>query len=210
MAFRRTLKYRGAMLRTIAHRLLESPVVFQLQQRLCNNYSSLKEAFPDYFDVIGKYILDVGCSTAACAGQIIDMEKNSYVGVDIDPKYVELAKKMHPCGRFLHGDARTLPFDNDSFDLVMFNGVWHHMDDDLIRSCMKEVSRVLRRTGSIVVSEPVFRSDWPVSTWLLKNDRGKYIRDRAGYRALFEGLSIVEERTLRIAMHEFAGFVARK
>ena len=84
------------------------------------------------------------------------------------------------------------------------------MEDDLIRSCMKEVCRVLRPTGTVVVSEPVFRRDWPVSTWFLENDRGKYIRDRAGYRALFDDFAIIEEKTLQITMHEFAGFVARK
>ena len=198
------------MLRDIAHRLLDNPLVFQLQQRICNNYLSLKDTFPAYFGVTGNNILDIGCSTATCAGQIIDMKNNYYVGVDIDPKYVELAKKMHPHGHFLQQDARSLPFEKDFFDLVMFNGVWHHMEDDLIRSCMKEVSRVLRPTGAVVVSEPVFRRDWPVSTWFLENDRGKYIRDRTGYRALFDGFAIVEEKTLQITMHEFAGFVARK
>jgi SAM-dependent methyltransferase len=198
------------MFRSIAHRLLDNPTVFQLQQRVCNNYLSIKKAFPAYFGVTGKNILDIGCSTATCAGQIIEMKNNYYVGVDINPEYVELAKKLHPYGHFLQQDARTLPFENDFFDLIMFNGVWHHMHDDLIRSCMKEVFRVLRPTGAVVVSEPVFRRDWRVSTWFLENDRGEYIRDRAGYRALFDGFAIVEEKTLRITLHEFAGFVARK
>jgi SAM-dependent methyltransferase len=198
------------MLRDIAHRLLDNPIVFQFQQRVCNNYQSLKETFPSYFGVTGKNILDIGCSTATCSGQIIDMKNNHYVGIDIDPKYVELAKRSYPHGQFLQQDARKLPFENDFFDLIMFNGVWHHMDDGLVRSCMKEVHRVLRPTGVVVVSEPVFRRDWPVSTWFLENDRGKYIRDRAGYRALFDEFSIVEEKTLRIMLHEFAGFVARK
>ena len=62
----------------------------------------------------------------------------------------------------------------------------------------------------MLVAEPVFRRDWPVSTFFLKNDRGKFIRTRDGYRSLFAGFDIVEENTFRLAMHELRGFVARK
>jgi ubiquinone/menaquinone biosynthesis C-methylase UbiE len=196
------------MLRQIAHKLLEIPAVFDIQQRLTNHYSNLTKAFPEYLDVTGKKILDVGCSTAACAGEIVDMKANEYVGVDIEPRYIERARKQHPDGRFLVQDARSLPFEPETFDLVMFNGVWHHMDDALIRSCMSEVRRVLKKDGHVIVSEPVFRLDWPISTYFLKNDRGKHIRDREGYRALFDGFTIVDERTLMIAFHEFVGFAA--
>ena len=66
------------------------------------------------------------------------------------------------------------------------------------------------RPASCWSLEPVFRSDWPVSTFFLKNDRGKFIRTRDGYRALFADFDIVEETTFRLAMHELCGFVARK
>jgi SAM-dependent methyltransferase len=197
------------MLRSAAHRLLDNPLVFRLQQKLCNNYLNVRDAFAGYLMTAGNDILDVGCSTAACAGQIIDMNRNRYVGVDIDARYIELAKKFHPHGHFLQQDARKLPFGSGSFDIVMFNGVWHHMDDALVLACMAEVARVLRPTGVVLVSEPVFRRDWPVSTFLLENDRGRFIRTRAGYRTLFAGFDVVEEKTLRLAMHELCGFVAR-
>ncbi len=198
------------MIRDVAHHLLGYPLVFELQQRFANDYQNLKDAFPGYFHVSGKNILDVGCSTAACASRVVDMKANHYVGVDIDAKYIDLARRRHPDGSFYTQDARKLPFESDYFDLVMFNGVWHHMNDDLIRACLLEVRRVLRPSGIVVVSEPVFRHDWPLSTWFLRNDRGRFIRNRAGYRALLDGFSIVEEKTLRISLHEFAGFAARK
>jgi SAM-dependent methyltransferase len=190
-------------------RLLDVPIVFQLQQKICNNYLNVATAFASYLEIYDKDILDVGCSTAACADEIINMKNNRYIGIDIDLRYVNLARRIHPDGRFIQQDARHLPFDTKSFDVVMFNGVWHHMDDDLIRECMEEVKRVLRPTGVLLVSEPVFRHDWPVSTFFLKNDRGKFIRTREGYRSLFNGLEIVEEVTFQLAIHEFCGFVAR-
>jgi SAM-dependent methyltransferase len=197
------------MFRRAAHRLLDHPLVFQLQQKLCNNYLNVRDAFGAYLMTAGKDMLDIGCSTATCAGQIIDKKRNRYVGIDIDARYIELAKRLHPHGRFLQQDARKLPFGGGSFDIVMFNGVWHHMDNALVLACMAEVRRVLRPTGVVLVSEPVFRRDWLVSTFFLENDRGKFIRTRDGYRTLFVGFEIVEEKTFRLAMHEFCGFVAR-
>ena len=198
------------MLLQAAHRLLEIPLVFRLQQKLCNNYLNVRDAFSRYLVTAGKDILDVGCASATCAGHIIDMKQNRYVGVDIDTRYIELAKKFHPHGRFFQQDARKLGFDDGSFDIVMFNGVWHHMNDAMVLACMNEVRRVLRPTGVVLVDEPVFRPDWPVSAFFLKNDRGRFIRTRDGYRVLFAGFDILEEMTFRLAMHELCGFVARK
>jgi len=198
------------MLLQAAHRLLDIPLVFRLQQKLCNKYLNVRDAFSRYLVTAGTDILDVGCASAACAGQIIDMKQNRYVGVDIDARCIALASKLHPDGRFFQQDARKLSFDSGSFDIVMFNGVWHHMNDAMVLASMDEVRRVLRPTGVVLVAEPVFRSDWPVSTFFLKNDRGKFIRTRNGYRALFAGFDIVEETTFRLAMHELCGFVARK
>src|SRR5260221_4950916 len=138
----------------ILHRVLEAPIVFQMQQKLCNNYLNVGTAFASYLEICDKDILDIGCSTAACADEIIDMKSNRYVGIDIDPRYVNLARRIHPEGRFIQQDARHLPFDSKPFDVVMFNGVSHHMDDDLIRECMEEVKRVLRPTSVLLVSEP--------------------------------------------------------
>src|SRR5262245_10335042 len=103
------------ILRSLAHTLLDVPVVFQLQQRLFNNYENVGAAFAKYLQSGNRLdILDVGCSTAASAGQIIDMKRHHYHGVDIDPRYIELARKYHPDGHFLSQDARELPFGDAS------------------------------------------------------------------------------------------------
>jgi ubiquinone/menaquinone biosynthesis C-methylase UbiE len=198
------------MLLTIAHRLMRIPIVFQLQQRICNNYANIGAAYSSYLTGNGKTVLDIGCSTAECAGQIIDMKRNKYIGVDIESRYIELARKRHPLGQFLCHDARELPFEPDSFDIVLFNGVWHHMSDQLVTSCLQEVRRVVKNSGVILVSEPIFRFDWLVSTWFLNRDRGKFIRTREGYRSLFDGFDVIEEKILRLSIHEFCGFVAKK
>ena len=80
----------------------------------------------------------------------------------------------------------------------------------MVWACMHEVGRVLRPTGVVLVAEALFRPDWPVSTFLRKNDRGNFIRTPDGYCAFFAGFDVVEGMTFRLAMHERCGFVARK
>jgi SAM-dependent methyltransferase len=52
-------------------------------------------------------------------------------------------------GEFVHGDAGTLPFENDRFDLVYSNGVIHHTPDT--QRAVGEILRVLRPGGKVIV-----------------------------------------------------------
>jgi glycosyltransferase involved in cell wall biosynthesis/ubiquinone/menaquinone biosynthesis C-methylase UbiE len=51
--------------------------------------------------------------------------------------------------RFIHHDAETLPFDDNSFDVVYSNGVLHHTPNT--RQVVEEVRRVLRPGGKAIV-----------------------------------------------------------
>jgi ubiquinone/menaquinone biosynthesis C-methylase UbiE len=193
----------------IIHWLLSLPIVFEWQQRLCNNYGIIRTTFPQYLAVKGKDILDVGCSTGTCAASLISMRDNRYVGIDIDPRYVIRASQLHSDGQFLHMDAQALTFPEESFDVILFVGALHHMSGDIIERCFRQLERVLRPNGVIICAEPLF-SDRKLSTWLLRNDRGEFIRDLPGYRALFTKWDIVEERRFTIAVHDFCGFVLKR
>ena len=52
-------------------------------------------------------------------------------------------------GRFVHHDAETLPFDDDTFDLVYSNGVLHHTPNTA--QAVAEMLRVLKPGGRAIV-----------------------------------------------------------
>ena len=190
------------------HRLLEVPFIFELQQRLCNNYSGVLQEFSEILGANKRLsIIDIGCSTGACASVIINMRENSYVGIDIDQSYVEAAAKRSPNGEFLVMDARNMNFPDSHFDLAMFIGVMHHMDDELIRACLKEISRVLKPDGKVIVAEPVYTRGHLLSTIFLNMDRGKYIRNQSGYESLFNGFKVHRQRFFRFSLHRFCSFI---
>lgn len=191
------------------HVLLENPLVFEVQQRLCNNYSAIREEFAELLGRPGQSIIDIGCSTGTCAGEIIDFQRIDYTGVDIEENYIAVASKRFPQGRFLAMDARSTPFNENSFDIAMFIGVMHHMDDALVRDCLKEVRRIAKPSARVLVAEPVFTNGEWLSTVLLKMDRGKNIRDEAGYRSLFAGFEVERQRYFRFSAHRFCSYVLR-
>ena len=101
----------------------------------------------------GKDVLEVGCSIATDG---LEFAKNGarYVGVDLTPKSIELAKERFNLfgvpGRFEVANAeKRLPFPDDSFDHVYSFGVIHH--SPAAESIVREIDRVLRPGGTLTV-----------------------------------------------------------
>ncbi len=66
----------------------------------------------------------------------------------------------------VQGDARGLPFDDDSFDRVIASEVLEHVDDD--GSAFAELARVLRPGGRLAVTVPAWLSE--TVCWKLSSD----------------------------------------
>jgi ubiquinone/menaquinone biosynthesis C-methylase UbiE len=105
-----------------------------------------------YADSHGLDVLDVG------SGQGIDAYEYAsrgarVVGIDLTPRHVELASQhLAESGlkaKFVEGDAETMPFADESFDMVSSNGVLHHTPD--IDAALAECLRVLRPGGTLTV-----------------------------------------------------------
>jgi len=187
----------------LIHKALEIPFVFDLQQRICNDYRQLINVFESELSLPEGIILDVGCSTGACGRTIKEMHSVSYLGIELEQSYAISAKQRYPHGQYAVMDARALALADDTFHAVLFNGVLHHMDDELAKSSMKEAARVLRGDGCILVAEPVFSPGMHLSNFLLRHDRGNFIRTAIGYKNLFRNLSVVRDGYFPFPPHRF-------
>ncbi len=100
-------------------------------------------------------ILDVGCGTGTMLTYLARF--GDAQGVDIDPEAIEYC---HARGltKVSQSGADTLPFDNDTFDLVTALDVIEHIDDDL--GAMRETRRVLRPGGRLLMTVPAYRFLW--------------------------------------------------
>jgi ubiquinone/menaquinone biosynthesis C-methylase UbiE len=94
-------------------------------------------------DFKGKRILDLGSGDGAYTKELFDRgEPFSIHGIDPSKKAIEIAKEKYGDKRitFAVGNADSLPYTADSFDLVHIRGVLHHMDDPTM--ALKEALRV--------------------------------------------------------------------
>jgi ubiquinone/menaquinone biosynthesis C-methylase UbiE len=96
-------------------------------------------------------ILDVGCGTGQ-SRQLYAPHALHYVGIDLSEQAVTAARARFPGSDWLVGDARSLPCDSQSFDVVAFSSVLHHIPD--IPAALREALRVLRPGGHIFAFDP--------------------------------------------------------
>ena len=98
-------------------------------------------------------ILDVGCGTG---GMLKSLQKyGNAAGLDSSEKALEFCKKRKVRNLF-RGSASELPFKNNIFDLVTaFDLLYHkNIKDDV--QVLKELNRVLKPHGYIVITECAF------------------------------------------------------
>jgi SAM-dependent methyltransferase len=102
-------------------------------------------------------ILDVGCGTGAnleMLAQFGDAE-----GVDISPDALAFCR-ARGLEKVRQGAAEKLPYEDGSFDLATGLDVVEHLDDDV--AGLKEMRRVLRPNGRILLFVPAFMFLWGV------------------------------------------------
>ena len=113
-------------------------------------------------------ILDVGCGTGANLKMLTAY--GSAEGVDISPQAVDFCRERGLDSVKL-GAIEHLPYESGSFELVTALDVVEHLDDDV--AGLREMRRVLRRDGRILLFVPAFMFLWGVQDDV-SNHRRRY------------------------------------
>jgi ubiquinone/menaquinone biosynthesis C-methylase UbiE len=96
----------------------------------------------------GKTILDVGCGFGAYSLVAESYGASMSVGIDINCEYI----KKSALGSAVLADAHALPFRDSCFDIVLMVEVLEHLHAKM--EVLKEVKRVLRRGGYLLLTVP--------------------------------------------------------
>jgi len=168
--------------------------------------------FINYTDLTRKRVLEIGCGDMSFANYMNQLRLHrSYVGVDISANGLKRAE-----GSFVQADARSLPFENKSFDFVMAIQTISLMGSTASLA-LKEASRVLASGGSITFD--VIHSDYfaaqpknvPNLVWA---DNGRLLRrgsdnedvmcyDEIGIVLLLKKMGLREKEIVVYKAHEF-------
>ncbi len=107
------------------------------------------------FGLTAPKILDIGSGTGANLAALNKVGKAS--GVDISEKAVEFCRKRGLSDVTL-GPVEDLPHEESTFDIVTCLDVLEHVPDPV--KVLREMRKVLKNDGKIVVTVPAFRILW--------------------------------------------------
>lgn len=96
-------------------------------------------------------LLDVGCGHGLVHRHLRAFGRVE--GVDASPAMIERARRANPDVRYTTGDATALPLDGDAFDIVFAIGLLHHLDLRLRDASLREMRRVTKPGGLVVLFE---------------------------------------------------------
>ncbi len=125
-------------------------------------------------------ILDVGCGDGFYIHIVSKLgQKIEIIGVDTDDNALRSARKNLPklkSIKLIKASILRLPLESESFDIVIISEVLEHLDSDLLG--LKEVRRVLKRDGMVLISVPNlnFPFLWDPVNFILQNYFGTHIK----------------------------------
>jgi ubiquinone/menaquinone biosynthesis C-methylase UbiE len=105
----------------------------------------------------GKTVLDIGCGSGKLSLQVYRAtQPNKYIGVDISPKKIEMAKLLFQENNIKNAffsvcdSAQLKTIDKNSIDIIFRNIAFQEFKDKL--STLKEMYRVLIPEGKVIIN----------------------------------------------------------
>jgi 2-polyprenyl-3-methyl-5-hydroxy-6-metoxy-1,4-benzoquinol methylase len=107
-------------------------------------------------DICDIRILDYGCGDGKYYPCFINygIPASNIYGVDVSRIRIERCKKIGWENVFSIDNDPILPFEDNYFDIVNIMEVIEHIPKQIINSCMKEISRVIDKSGVMILSTP--------------------------------------------------------
>ena len=158
--------------------LLSHPALYQAYQNAGGFFGARVKAIADYLTLRpGMRVIDIGCGPGVYTRDLLGLGWN-VACVDLSPQMIR--------------EARSASADNDvvapvgcrsaAADVVMMNGVLHHIADDGLQATLADIRDVLKSEGVLFTLDGCYREGQSrIAKWLLDNDRGEFVRDRDGY-----------------------------
>ncbi|MCH8854635.1 MAG: methyltransferase domain-containing protein [Planctomycetes bacterium] len=98
----------------------------------------------------GQRVLDLGCGAGGAVAELRARGVDA-LGIDSSPAMIKAASQAHQLGEYVScADAADLPFDSNSFDTVIADGILHHLAvQGRLGDALREINRVLIPGGTL-------------------------------------------------------------
>ncbi|MDR5727421.1 MAG: class I SAM-dependent methyltransferase [Terriglobia bacterium] len=162
-------------------RVLAIPTAYQLWWNVVGGPAVAKVLVNEYVQPIADArILEIGCGP----GTIVSyLPQSNYLGFDLSPQYIELAKRRFPKSRFVCERVSQFALAREqSFDVVLALGIVHHLEDAEARQLFQIAHDALMPGGKLFTIDGVWTNGQShAARWLLARDRGEHVRSEREY-----------------------------
>lgn len=167
-------------------RILELPGSYRFLGKIACVVANARVAYAQQYLRVkeGERVLDLGCGPGDILSALPDCE---YVGVDVEKRYIEAARqRFGGRGTFRCTSVEQFVLEAPgSFDLVMANGVLHHLDDMQADMMLQLAARAMNQNGRMVTLDGCYvQGQSRLAKAFLRRDRGKFIRETDAYLQL--------------------------
>ena len=138
-------------------------------------------------EVDGRRVLDIGCGEGRFCRMLSALGAQT-VGLDPTAQLLETAAGRDPGGEYLPGNAESLPFEDGSFDVVVFYLTLIDIPD--FRKAIFEASRVLKPGGRMVIGNLACHASTSPTGW---------VRDAGGGKLYFPIDRYMDELEMEVA-----------
>ncbi|MBQ8488293.1 MAG: class I SAM-dependent methyltransferase [Pseudobutyrivibrio sp.] len=120
-------------------------------------YEICKEDYPYISSELEKEdyneLLDCGCGTGPMISLLYEKDSTKhYTGLDITPRMIEVGKSKNLKGvDWIVGDCENLPFEENTFDVVICSNSFHHYPNP--QKFFDSVHKVLRPGGRLILQD---------------------------------------------------------
>lgn len=128
-----------------------------------------------------KSIMDIGCGTGTLVEYIHPRE---YLGVDLNPDFIKLAKKKYPQYDFIVLNIVTQKLPDQKFDIIFIMNVLHHLTDAEIIKMLKKI-KTNKDFKEFIIVESKPRN--LLGKLLGKFDAGSNFRDYENLKKIIKG-----------------------
>lgn len=144
-----------------------------------------------------KNIIDIGCGTGSALMLMAKKNKKaSYFGIDISSEMIAVAKKKtneNPNFEFKVADSASIPYPDESFDVVFSCNSFHHYPDPL--KALREMKRILKYGGTFFLEDAC--RDVFFMIWLQNLYRKKLEKGHQDYYTTGELLGMIKKAGLK-------------
>ena len=131
-------------------------------------------------------ILDAGCGTGGLIRRLAPRRPEwKWTGLDVSPLACERARQRTDAD-IREGSVTALPFRDGEFSAVVSADVLYHLDDD--QTALREMARVLRPGGVVVINVPAHRWLWSYHDTAVAGRR-RYSRKELAHKLTAAGLA---------------------